>query len=99
MKPENILLDSKGHVKLTDFGLSKILENEEDKAFTICGTPQYSAPEILIKKGYDKSIDWWSLGCFIYEMLTGFLPFYIPKGNKINPKFRSKKSGFYEPHD
>ena len=86
LKPENILLDSKGHVKLTDFGLSKILEEEDDKAFTICGTPQYLAPEILNKKGYNKAVDWWSLGCVMYEMLTGKIPFPIKKGVKLNMK-------------
>ena len=60
LKPENILLDAKGHVKITDFGLSKILEDEDDKAYTICGTPQYLAPEVLLRQGYDKMIDWWS---------------------------------------
>ena len=71
LKPENILMDSKGHIKISDFGLSKILDNPEEKAYTLCGTPQYLAPEILKNKGYDKSVDWWSLGCFLYEMLTG----------------------------
>ena len=86
LKPENILLDSKGHVKLTDFGLSKILETESDKAFTICGTPQYLAPEILLKKGYDTAVDWWSLGCVMYEMLCGKLPFAIRRGAKMSIK-------------
>ena len=84
LKPENILLDAKGHVKLIDFGLSKIFDTENDKAFTICGTPQYLAPEILEKKGYNKAVDWWSLGCVMYEMLTGRLPFAIKRGGKIN---------------
>ena len=93
LKPENILLDSKGHVKLTDFGLSKILEDEDDKAFTLCGTPQYLAPEVLLKKGYDKMVDWWSLGCVMYEMLMGRLPFAIKRGT-INLKKYEKKIDF-----
>ena len=84
LKPENILIDSQGHIKLTDFGLSKILENENDMAYTVCGTPQYLAPEILLKKGYDKTVDWWSLGCVTYEMLFNKLPFKFHKGQKIN---------------
>ena len=90
LKPENILLDSKGHVKLTDFGLSKILDEESDKAFTICGTPQYLAPEVLLKKGYDKAVDWWSLGCVMYEMLSGKLPFAIKRGIKLSTKIYEK---------
>ena len=86
LKPENILLDSKGHVKLTDFGLSKMFETEDEKAYTICGTPQYLAPEILDKKGYDKAVDWWSLGCVMYEMLVGKLPYAIKRGVKMNKK-------------
>ena len=86
LKPENILMDAKGHIKISDFGLSKILKNMDDKAFTLCGTPQYIAPEVLKNKGYDKNIDWWSVGCFMYEMITGCLPFVIKKGTKINPK-------------
>ena len=94
LKPENILLDDKGHVKLTDFGLSKILDTESDKAFTICGTPQYLAPEVLLKKGYDKAVDWWSLGCVMFEMLTGKLPFPIKRGTSLNLKIYENKVEF-----
>ena len=90
LKPENILMDSKGHIKLSDFGLSKILSDNDEKAFTMCGTPQYLAPEIMKEEGYDKNVDWWSLGCFFYEMITGFLPFYIPK-DYLNEKVYEQK--------
>ena len=90
LKPENILMDSTGHIKLSDFGLSKILSDNDEKAFTLCGTPQYLAPEIMKEEGYNKNVDWWSLGCFFYEMITGFLPFYIPK-DYLNEKVYEQK--------
>lgn len=60
---------------MTDFGLSKILSGENEKANTICGTPEYLAPEIIKKLGHGKEVDWWCLGCLIHEMVTGFPPF------------------------
>jgi serine/threonine protein kinase len=72
LKPENVLLDSDGHVKLTDFGLSK----EAPTADTFCGTPVYLAPEIWMRKTYGFEVDWWSLGCVLYEMVCGLPPFW-----------------------
>ena len=95
LKPENVLLDSDGHIKLTDFGLSKIFETEDDKAFTVCGTPQYLAPEVLLRKGYNKSVDWWSFGCLLYEMLTGKLPFNIKKAKNLSINFYKQELNFY----
>ena len=95
IKPDNILIDKNGHLKLTDFGLAKIADNifKEDiinhkgnyniheKNYSFVGTCLYIAPEILKKIGYYKDIDWWSLGVIFYEMLVGYSPF---KGkNKI----------------
>ena len=91
LKPENILLDAKGHIKLTDFGLSKMLNSSKDKAFTVCGTLQYLAPEMFTNQGYDKNVDWWALGCLIYEMLTGKLPFPIKRGMSINNEIYKSK--------
>jgi len=87
LKPENLLLDSAGHIKMTDFGLSKEgLGNDEDRTNTFCGTPEYLAPEILEGKNYTKSVDWWSLGTLIYEMLTGLPPFYDEDIQKMYQK-------------
>ena len=86
LKPENILLDFQGHIKLTDFGLSKILSYQRTRTYTMCGTAEYLAPEIILEKeGYDTTCDWFSFGALMFEMLCGYHPF-PRKGKKIDPR-------------
>ena len=76
LKPENILIDHEGHIRLTDFGLSKSgLESTSGRTESFCGTPEYLAPEIIRDKNYGYSVDWYSFGLVLYEMLTGVNPF------------------------
>ena len=72
LKPENLLIDKSGNLKLTDFGFAKVIDK---RTYTICGTPEYLAPEILLQKGHGKAVDWWCLGILIYEMIVGIDPF------------------------
>lgn len=72
IKPENLLFTSTGYLKLIDLGFCKIVQ---DKTFTVCGTPEYMAPELILNKGTGKSIDFWALGILIYELMLGVDPF------------------------
>ena len=93
LKPENILIDKDGNIKLTDFGLSKVISNNGDinTTNTLCGTLEYIAPEIFKRKPYDKSIDWFSFGVVLYEMLTGQLPFNIKSEEFDESKYKNIK--------
>jgi len=84
LKPENILLDLDGHVQLCDFGLAKDgVTDTSGGASSMCGTPEYLAPEMLDRKGHGTAVDWWSLGMVIYELLTGLPPWYTTDRKKL----------------
>ncbi|KAI1434833.1 camp-dependent protein kinase catalytic subunit [Xylaria sp. CBS 124048] len=79
LKPENLLLDADGHVKLVDFGFAKRLGSKNERpveTYTLCGTPEYLAPEVIQNKGHTTAVDWWALGILIYEFVTGYPPFW-----------------------
>ena len=91
LKPENILLDAAGHLRITDFGLSKEGVTTADGSGgtkTFCGTPEYLAPEVLENKPHGKAVDWWSYGTLIYELLCGLPPFYDQNTQRMYQKIQ-----------
>ncbi|KAF3924429.1 Phototropin-1 [Arthrobotrys entomopaga] len=90
LKPENCLLDSQGHLLLTDFGLSKVAE-EGARCKSLSGTPEYMAPEVLEGKPYSFEVDWWSLGALIFDLLTGSPPFPGQNNTQILNKINKQK--------
>lgn len=83
IKPENILVTPTGYIKLCDFGFCKVLKK---KTWTLCGTPEYLAPEIIMSKGYSFPVDWWAVGVLIFEMCSGRPPFYASDPSKLYQK-------------
>lgn len=83
LKPENVLVSSSGYIKLADFGFCKIIKS---RTWTLCGTPEYLAPELILSKGYSFPVDWWALGVLIYEMIAAFPPFYSSEPIKLYEK-------------
>ncbi|KAI5191486.1 protein kinase X [Nematocida sp. AWRm77] len=92
LKPENILLDTGGHIKLADFGFSKRLF--DPVTWTLCGTPEYLAPEIIMNIGHGFEVDFWSLGVILYEMVVGIPPFYHENHVELCRQIIHGKIGF-----
>jgi len=80
LKPENLVLTDKGTLKIVDFGMAKRVEHI---TFTVCGTPEYMAPEIIHGKGHNRGVDYWALGILVYEMVVGHTPFADPSGSHL----------------
>ena len=92
LKPDNILINTNGYIKLCSFLFAKKMDN--DLTFSTCGTPEYHAPEMINKSGYNKSVDFWGLGILLYEMLVGCTPFMDPDPIKIYQKINKGKISF-----
>lgn len=91
LKPENLLIDHKGFLKLTDFGFAKEISG---KTYTLCGTPDYLAPELISGKGHGKAVDWWTLGILLFEMIASFPPFYDDDPQRTYAKILYKRVGY-----
>ena len=85
------MLDKDGHIKVTDFGLSKGNMAEGERTNSFIGTMEYMAPEIIAGKGHGKDVDWWSVGILLYEMLTGMPPFNAKSRNQLQKQITSGK--------
>ena len=96
LKPENILINKNGYIKIKDFELSKEIE---DRTYTMCGTPGYLAPEIILNKGYGLSVDWWAFGILLYEMICGVDPFVDDDTMKIYENILQRKIQFSSDFD
>ncbi|EQC32872.1 AGC protein kinase [Saprolegnia diclina VS20] len=97
LKPENLMIDDKGYLKMVDFGFAKHIPFYKgsqlcERSFTLCGTPEYLAPELVLNKGHGKSVDYWALGCLIYELIAGRTPFQHQEQQKIFEKIIHAKA-------
>jgi len=95
LKPENLLLGEDGYLKITDFGSAKKMTKSK-KTYTLCGTPEYVAPEMALNQGHGKGVDWWALGILTYEILAGEPPFVADSPNQIYKRILSGKINFHK---
>ena len=91
LKPENLVLDKEGYLKVVDLGLAKVVHG---KTWTLCGTPDYLAPEIILNEGHDKAVDYWALGVLMYELVAGVPPFYADDPMEVYEKILSGSMSF-----
>lgn len=96
LKPENIMIGDDGYLKLIDYGFAKKVLK---RTYTICGTPEYIAPEILLNKGHSKPVDWWTFGILIYEMHAGHAPFVDDDPMNIYKKIINTKPRYPDGFD
>ena len=96
LKPENIMIANDGYLKLIDYGFAKVVKSA---TYTICGTPEYIAPEILLNKGHGKAVDWWTFGILIYEMHAGHAPFQDDDPMNIYKKIINTKPKYPDGFD
>lgn len=94
LKPENVLIDKMGYPVLVDLGFAKVVV---EKTYTLCGTPEYLAPEIILSKGHDKGVDYWAYGALIFEMIVGYSPFYAEGTDQVSLFKRIVRASFEFP--
>lgn len=98
LKPENILIDLDGHVRITDFGLSKDNFKKRDRAQSFCGSPEYMSPDMLSKEYHTRMVDYYSLGALLFELLTGLPPFYSHNRDEMYHNIVNKELTVFPPH-
>lgn len=90
---ENILIDTEGYIRIIDYGLGSRLKDDQE-SMSFCGTPEYLAPEMIAQTGHDKSVDWWTMGVIMYELLIGVTPFFNRNRNMLFAKIQKSKVVF-----